>query len=320
MKTKSFVIIAIICLLLSSCSKPAETYTVKVAGMTGPTMMGLVKVMDDSQNGLTDNDYEFSTFTTADMFIGDLITGKYDIASIPAIMAAKLNIKTNGNIRVVAINTLGVLYVVSKGVEIDSISDLKGKTVYTSGASSMQEYTLQYLFAQSGLDYKNDVDLVFKTDNSEIIPILKNSESCIAVLPEPFISKVISSLDGVSIQLSLSDEWQRLSGGDIMITSVVVTRKDFADSHPDIIKSFLKDAKNSVEFVNGNYASASELIGEYGIFDSAAAQKALPNCNIVYITGDAMRQNLKSYFNALYNLDNNIFGGIITEEILFYED
>lgn len=55
------------------------------------------------------------------------------MACVPANLAAVLYNKTEGEIEVLAVNTLGVLYIVENGESVQSIADLKGKTIVAAG-------------------------------------------------------------------------------------------------------------------------------------------------------------------------------------------
>ena len=102
----------------------AEDVTVRVGAMNGPTAMGMVKLMDDAENGKTSNEYEFSLETGADVFAPALAKGELDIAAVPANLASILYNNTDGGVKVIAVNTLGVLYVVERGDTVKSVQDL----------------------------------------------------------------------------------------------------------------------------------------------------------------------------------------------------
>ena len=123
-------ILLMLCMTLTGCSAKQETATVRVGSMKGPTSMGLVRLMELDEQEQTKNNYEFTMEATADMLLPSMISGDLDIALVPANVAAVLYQKTEGGVCVIDINTLGVLYVVSADTSIDSMDDLKGRTIY----------------------------------------------------------------------------------------------------------------------------------------------------------------------------------------------
>ena len=65
--------------------------TIRVGAMSGPTAMGLVKLMEDSKNGNTVNNYEFMDLATdASALVAPMASGELDIAAIPSNLAATL--------------------------------------------------------------------------------------------------------------------------------------------------------------------------------------------------------------------------------------
>lgn len=297
-----------------------EDVTIRIAGMTGPTYMGLAKLMEDGANGIAANKYDFSEpYTSADQFASLFVKGDYDIVSIPANLAAKLNVNTNGKVKVLAVNTLGVLYIVAKGENVETLESLKGKTVYCTGMGSVPEYTLRYLLSQNDIDADKDINIVWKSSADEVVAAVKQDDACIAMLPQPYVTKAMQLVEGLEIKLSLTEEWQKLDNGSELITSVIVAKQDFIEKYPNAVAVFIQEAKASIEYVNANTAEAGELIGKYNIAGAAIATKALPYCNLVFIDGEEMQTKLLGYLGTLYSLDPDSVGGKQPDASLFYE-
>ena len=108
-----------------------------VAAMKGPTAIGMAHLMQE-QDALADDGkkpaYEFMVAATADELVPRVAAGEFDIACVPANLAAKLYKQTNGGIRVIGINTLGVLYGISYDGGIQNLDGLDGRTVSTPPA------------------------------------------------------------------------------------------------------------------------------------------------------------------------------------------
>ena len=283
----------------------AETpVTMRVAALKGPTAMGLVKVMHDDPHSALGPSYEFTLAGSADEVTPSLMKGDLDIACVPANLASVLYNKTGGDIVTLAINTLGVLYVVENGNAVQSMADLTGKTIVASGKGSTPEYSLRYLLTENGLNPDADVVVDWKSEHSECVAALASGAATIALLPQPFVTVAQSKMPDLRVALDLTEEWDKLDNGSALLTGVVVARKDFVEEHPTAVATFLEDYGASVSWVNENTADAAELIAGYGIVDSAAvAEKALPYCNIVCITGAEMKEKLSGYLQVLFDAD-----------------
>ncbi len=300
-------------------AKEAEApVTTRIAALKGPTAMGLVKLMSDAPSSANGPLYDFTLAGSADEVTPALIKGELDMACVPANLAAVLYGKTEGAVEVLAVNTLGVLYIVENGESVQSIADLKGKTVVAAGKGSTPEYALRYLLSESGVDPDTDVTLDWKSEHSECVVALASGQATIALLPQPFVTVAQSKLDGLRMALDLTEEWNKLDNGSTLITGVIVARREFVEQHPAAVSSFLTAYAESVEWVNANISDAAALIGEYGIVDAAVAEKALPYCNIVCLTGAEMQEKLSGYLQVLYDADPAAVGGAMPDGDFYY--
>ena len=297
----------------------AETpVTMRVAALKGPTAMGLVKVMHDDPNSALGPSYEFTLAGSADEVTPALIQGELDAACVPANLASVLYNQTEGEFVTLAVNTLGVLYVVEKGNAVQSLADLKGKTIVAAGKGSTPEYALRYLLQENGIDPDGDVVIDWKSEHSECVAALASGAATIALLPQPFVTVAESKIEDLRMALDLNQEWDALDNGSGLITGVVVARKDFVEEYPAAVAAFLDDYAASVDWVNENTADAAALIGEYGIVDAAVAEKALPYCNIVCITGGEMKEKLSGYLQVLLEGNPKSVGGAVPEDSFYY--
>jgi len=290
----------------------------KIAALKGPTAMGLVKLMSDSDAGKTDNQYTFSIAASADEITPALIKGDLDMACVPANLASVLYNKTQGAVEVLAVNTLGVLYVVENGNAVNSIADLKGKTIVAAGKGSTPEYALRYLLQQNGLNPDSDVVIDWKSEHTECVAALASGAATIALLPQPFVTVAQSKLPDLRVALDLNKEWTALNNGSSLITGVIVARKEVVDANPGAVDAFLSDYAASVDWVNANVADAAKLVGSYDIVDAAVAEKALPACNIVCITGSDMKSALGGYLEVLNEQNAQSVGGKLPGDDFYY--
>lgn len=297
-------------------TEPAAPDVIRVAALKGPTAMGMIKLMDDNSEN---SGFEFTIAGAADEITPSIIQGNTDIACVPANLASVLYNKTEGGVKVLAVNTLGVLYIVQNGEPtIASVSDLAGKTIYTSGKGATPEFALRYILTQNGLDPDNDVTIEWKTEHTECLSALLNDEGSAALLPQPFVTTAQTKNEGVSVVLDLNKEWENLNNGSALITGVVIARSEFAEQYPAAVDSFLSEYSASVEYVNANTADAAQLIGKFDIVPAAVAEKALPFCNIVFISGAEMKEKLSGYLNVLFDSEPTSVGGAVPADEFYY--
>ncbi len=327
----------VMCLSLAACGgkedeTPAEEpVNVRVAALKGPTAMGMVKMMKDSDekmaqitdsseayDGESGNLYNFTLAASADEVTPGLMQGELDIACVPANLASVLYNRTEGGIVTLAVNTLGVLYIVENGNAVASMADLAGKTIVASGKGSTPEYALRYLLTENGIDPDTGVTIDWKSEHSECVASLASGAATIAMLPQPFVTVAQTQLPDLRVALDLTEEWDALDNGSALLTGVVVARADFVKEHPAAVSDFLEQYSASVDWVNANTADAAELIGGYDIVDAAVAEKALPYCNIVCVTGTEMMDMLSGYLSVLWEQDAESVGGGMPNDDFYY--
>ena len=296
----------------------SATEPLRIAGLKGPTTMGLVNLLSMEQAGTAAMDYDLQLYGAADEIVPLLIKGELDMACVPANLAAVLYNKTEGEIEVLAVNTLGVLYIVENGESVHSMADLKGKTIVAAGKGSTPEYALRYLLTENGIDPDNDVTIDWKSEHSECVAALASGQASVALLPQPFVTVAQSKIEGLRMALDLNAEWDALDNGSALITGVIVARREVVEENPAAVNEFLKEYAASVDYVNANTADAAALIGEYSIVDAAVAEKALPYCNIVCLTGADLLEALPGYLEVLYNASPAAVGGEMPDNSFYF--
>lgn len=297
-----------------------EGAAIRVAGLKGPTTMGLVKLMQDNEDKATANTYEVEMFGAADEVNTRLIQGELDVAAVPANVASVLYNKTQGKIQVAAINTMGVLYVVDTAGEVASIEDLRGKTIYSTGKGQTPEFALNYILRQNDIDPATDVTIEYKSEATEVAAMLAAGEgNAIAVLPQPYATAVQMQNENVKVALNLTEEWDKVSTDSQMVTGVLVARTEFIEQNPDVFATMLQEYEASINWVNENTEDAAELVAKYGIVEKApVAAKALPYCNLTYIGGEQMQADLSGYLQVLFDQNPEAVGGAMPADDFYY--
>lgn len=288
---------------------------IRVGSMKGPTSMGLVHLMEEASG--EDADYIFEMVTAADELTAKFTSGDLDIALVPANMASILYHKTEGNLQVLDINTLGVLYMVTADDSITGIADLKGRTVYSTGKGQTPEYALNYLLEANGLT-GDDVTVEYKSEATEVVSTLVQDESAIGILPQPFATVACKQNENLKEVCDLTAEWDK-TGKGTMVTGVTIAKKDYAEANPDAIAAFLDAHEASIEFSNTNPSEAAQLVADNGIVEKAPiAEAALPKCNLKFMTGEEMKTALSGYLDVLLQQNPESVGGSTPADDFYY--
>ncbi len=313
--------VALIGGMLAGCGSK-EKAELNVVAMTGPTGIGMVKLMSDSEAEETDVNYTFELVGAADEITGKIVNGDVDIAAVPCNLASVLYNKTEGAISVVAVNTKGVLYILETGGEsIQSVADLAGKTIVSTGKGTTPEYTLNYLLTSNGLDPETDVTIEYKSEATEVVAALKQGLCDVAMLPQPMVTAAMAQVEGLRVALDVTEEWANIQGedGSELITGCVIVRNEVLEANKDAVDTFLKEYKASIEYVNANVADAAQLVADYGIIANAAiAEKAIPACNIVFMGGEEMKANMEGYLGVLAAANPKAVGGTLPGDAFYY--
>ena len=261
----------------------------KIGALKGPTAMGMAQLLDDEN-------YEFSLAASPDEIVPMIVQGQVDVAAVPSNLASVLYQKTDKNVSVLAVNTLGVLYLVENGDSIQSVDDLKGKTIYASGKGATPEYALNSVLKSNGLDPEKDVTIEYKSEHAEVVAALAEDQTAVGLLPQPFVTD-----------------------GSRLVTGVVIARNDYLKEHEADIDAFMDAYKDSVEFVNSDTEAAAQIIGNHDIIPAEVAAKAIPECSIVFMEGDEMQTILSGYLNTLNEQNPETIGGQLPDEDFYYK-
>lgn len=296
---------------------------INIVALKGPTAMGMVEMMQDSVDGNLDgHEYNFQLAAAPDEVAPLIIQGAVDIAAVPANLASVIYNKTEGGIQVLTINTLGVLYIVENGETVETVEDLAGKTIYASGQGATPEYALKYILSRNGIDPDNDVNIEWKAEHAECLSALLNDENGIAMLPQPFVTTALGKAEGLRVALDLTKEWGELQFDSVkpseLITGVTVARKAFVEEHPEAVEDFLNHYSASVDFTNSDLSQAAALCEAFDIIPAAVAEKAIPNCNIVFIERESMKAALSGYLEVLADQNVQAVGGAIPGDDFYY--
>jgi NitT/TauT family transport system substrate-binding protein len=305
--------------LLGGCAPKAPVALdepVRIAALKGPTGMGLVYLMGGPDG---EKPYDIALYGAPDEIVGKIVSGEVDMAAVPTNLAAALYQKTNGAVRYIATNTLGVLYVMTTDPSIDSFEALRGKTIGLSGQGSTAEFIFRHLLKENGLDPDKDVVIDFSLQHAELMTLLTAGKVDIAVLPQPFVTSAQMASEKVLVALDLNQEWIKVHGEAVLLPmGGMIARTEYLEAHPEALERFLSDYEASVKLVNSDPKAASVLMETYQILPKAAvAERAIPLSNIVFYNAEESKMFLTTFFEILLQYDPKTIGGALPGEDFF---
>lgn len=296
----------------AACSKKQDDTEIRIAALKGPTGMGMVKLADKQNYP----NYTVSIEASPDALNPRIISGEVDVAAVPVNLASVLYNKLDGDISVLAVSTLGVLYVVEAGSEVNSVADLAGKTVYATGQGATPEYILNYLLDKNGV--AGSVEVNYVGEHAALATMLADGSAEIGMLPEPNVTSTLAGNDNLRIALNLTEEWNKVCSTEL-VQGVVIARKSFVNEHPEAIEQFLREYEKSSAFVNENIDEAAKLIVDVGILGNVEiAKKAIPNCNISFSKGEAMHKAVEGMLTVLFEANPKSIGGKLPDKDFYY--
>lgn len=308
MKKIIALLLCVVMLLAFGCKKE-ENVALSVGALKGPTGMGLAYLLQEQPEGYG----SIELYDAPDAITGKFISGELNIAAVPINLAATLYNKTEGDVVMLAVNTLGVLYILENGESIQSLADLSGKTIYATGQGSTPEYVLSALLEKEGVQ---DATVEYVGEHAALAAMMASGEAKIAMLPEPNVSAVLVKNGDVRVALDLNAEWTAQTG-NALVQGCYIARRSFYEAHPAAVKRFLTDYAASVARVNSD-ADAATVIAAQGILPSEGiAKKAIPNCNIVCQTGDEMKQAAAPMLQTLFDANPKSVGGALPGDDLY---
>ncbi len=300
--------------------EPLSGTEVNLFVLSGPTGIGAINLWAASDAGETKNTYHITMPGANDEVVAALSNGSADIAAVATNLAATLYNKTDGGVTVLAVNTLGVLSMLSNGQELASASELKGKTIYAPGQGANPEYILRYVLTGNGLDPDKDVTIQFVGEGSELLSVWQNDPEAIIMAPQPVATSLLMQNENARTVLDMTEAWNKVSGGDsTLMMGCVIVRNQFLQENPDAVKLFIEEYAASVEKARSDVSGTAALCEQYGLIPKAAlAEKAIPSCGLTFVTGEEMKTQLSGYLQVMFDANPKSVGGALPGDDFYY--
>ena len=314
-------LLLVLLMLTVACAPKAiheDRHTFTVAGLKGPTSMGLAPLVSDALEGKEQFNVVFDLVASPEEIVPKIVRGDCELAALPANLASTLYNKTEGGIVTLSINTLGVLDIVENGDSVHSLGDLAGRTLYASGEGAVPEYVLRLLLERSGLDPDRDLHIEWMAEHGAIVAKLIAEPGAVGLLPQPFVTVAMKQNQELRLALDLNDDWERLVPEAGLVMGVLVAQKQVVEEHPQAIDSFLTRYREAIQYTNDKPEESSLLIEALDVFDAKIAAAAIPYCNIHYEDGDAMRRSLSGFLELLSEVNPQAIGGSMPADDFYY--
>ena len=288
--------------------------------LSGPTGIGAMNLWAAADAGETKNTYHITMPGANDEVVAALSNGEADIAAVATNLAATLYNKTEGGVTVLAVNTLGVLSMLSNGQEAATVSDLKGKTIYAPGQGANPEYILRYVLSGNGLDPDKDVTLRFVGEGSELLTVWQSDPEAIIMAPQPVATSILMQNENARTLFDMTEEWDKIAGGDsTLMMGCVIVRNAFLQANPGAVELFLQEYAASIEKAQSDVEGTAALCEQYGLIPKAAlAQKAIPSCGLTFVTGAEMKTGLSGYLQVMFDAAPKSVGGALPGDNFYY--
>lgn len=297
--------------------KKETTYQANLAMLKGPTSAGAINMLDSSKNDDSNFIFNESVEGAPDAVIPQLLSGEADMAIIPPNLAATVYNKTEGKIKILAINNLGVLYLVENGdLGINSIEDLvnSGETIYTSGKGATPDLAINEVIKNAGFN-ESDVNIEYLAEANEVAQKMIAGEAKIALLPEPMVTNVLMKNENAKVALDVNKLYEEATSSPL-ISAVLVARSEYLDEID--VPLLLENYEQSIDKANTNIDATAALLGKYDIMPEEVAKKALPKLALKYIDGDEMKIMVESYLDQLYASNPQLVGGSLPADDFYY--
>ncbi len=296
-----------------------EPVNVTIAGLKGPTSIGMIKMIDEKALQSDNYNVEYIQEAAPDSLTGKIINGDIQISSVPINLASVLYNKTEGDVQLMAVNTVGNLFIVGTE-DLSTIEELKGKVIGMSAKGSTPDFAMNYILKQNGIDEKTTLDYVL--DHATLAQSVIAEDNTVALLPQPFVTQVMMQNDNVKMLIDLNEAWSAASeGASELFTGCIIVNKEFAENNKEFISEFLKEYEKSVNWVLENPKDASLLVEKHEIMPSAAlVEKAIPYCGITFRNAQDSKTSLNNFYKVLFDSNPASVGGSMPDDEFYFSE
>ncbi len=318
-KVLSLILAVILVFSVCGCAAKKTPGEMNVYVLSGPTGIGALNLWDKAEKGETLNKYNFTLTGANDEIVAAVSKGEADIAAVATNLASTIYNRTEGKVTVLAVNTLGVLYMLTNGEEIATVSDLKGKTIYSPGQGANPEYILRYVLKGNGVDPDNDVTIKFVSEGSELLPVWAQEKDAVIMAPQPVATMLTTNNKDAKTVFDMSEEWGKIATDSTLMMGCVIVNNEYLANNKDAVEIFMDEYKESVEAALTNVDATAKLCVEKGIIPKEPiAKKAIPYCGLKFVSGEEMKKGLSGYLKVMFEANAKSVGGKLPADDFYY--
>jgi NitT/TauT family transport system substrate-binding protein len=289
---------------------------ITIASFRGPTGVGIAPAIVEQPVVGEHARITVELVPEPSVMVGRLAAGEVSVGTLPSNVAAQLY-NRGIPVQIAAVTLWGLLYVVGTDESIEEWTDLRGRSVQAIARGAGPDIMLRHILNQNGIDPDSDVELDYRYGHLELAQMLIAGEVETAVLPEPFVTQVLSRGDGVGIRLDFQAAWQDLYGSRYPQT-VVVVRRDVAEENPEAIAEALALIRSGWETVLADPEAAGELVDRTDLgLPGAVVTAALPRFNAEYVDAADAADRLDEYFRVLFEAEPRSIGGALPDDAVY---
>lgn len=297
----------------------AKPLDVVVATLKGPTGISMIKMIDGAPTLGDGVKVKYDVYSAPEELTAKLVAKQVDFATIPTNQAALLYNKMP-DYQLAATSIWGVMYIVSSGEKVESVTDLKGKTICLSGKGNTPDIALRYILEANKLDPEKDVKLEYIAEHSEVAAKFVSGLVKHVLLPEPFATGAIMKLKGAKTTVDLQKEWAKASGNSEFPQTCLVVRSEFAKNNPDVVQNLLNRYKESIDWVNANLDEAGKLVEKNNLgLNAVAVKMSIPRCNMKYVSAEDSKNAVNLFLGVILKYNSQFVGGKLPGENFFYK-
>ena len=281
----------------------SNLYSYKMSLLNGPTGIGGLKMIKDYKS------IDINMVNAPNNMLSLVIKGETDIAAIPANMAAII-FNRQLQYKAVAVISETKLFIISANKNIQTINDIKNKTIYCGTKLAAPDLMLQYLISKEKIE---NININYSFGNPDLTKMIASGNADIAILPEPFVSSAMLENKDVHIVVEMSKYIENYP------VAILIAKTDFINHNKELLNEILNEYKKSTEYIINNKNEIENLIKNSSmVINPKAAAYGLNRIGLTFYDGEKMKFALNSYYNFLYNFDKQLIGNKIPSDNFYY--
>ncbi|MDR2796630.1 MAG: ABC transporter substrate-binding protein [Spirochaetaceae bacterium] len=312
----SFVLLSVIAGFSFASGKKAEA-PLTIYGLKGPSGVGMIRLFE-SPPEIRGMPVSVEALASGDLMAARFIAGEAKVGILPSNVAAR--IAASGKpVQLAAVTGLGMLSLLSSDPSVNSIADLKGKSIAVAGQGAVPDYVFRKILTAYQINPETDVKLDYSLAYPEIAQSLIAGRISLALIPEPFATMALQG-NGSLVQVGdIQAEWEKAGGQGNYPITVLVVDAPFAKANPDAMKTILAAVKDSIDWVKANPEEAGVLVEKHELGLKAAVVKAsIPRANYAFIDAGPARPILTALYETLLEFAPDSIGGKLPDESFYY--